>query len=113
MNIYVFYMENCLKNLQIINKIKDSFINISNFINSLFSKNGSSLQKHFEKMLIKEKNIIIKDIYLRVCESKSIEEFILDLFIEEIGLFPIAQNVLFCGKKHHSKKFKVFLQEQY
>ena len=80
------------------NKIKDSFINISNFINSLFSKNGSSLQKHFEKMLIKEKNIIIKDIYLRVCENESSEEFILDLFIEEIGLFPIAQNVLFCGK---------------
>ena len=42
----------------------NSFKNISDYMTSLFKNNETSLQKHYEKMLIKDKNIY-KGIYLK------------------------------------------------
>ena len=90
-----------------INITQNSFTNISNYIASLFEKNNTSLQKHYEKMLFKGENIF-KGIYLKICENESKEEFILKLFMDKIGLLPIAQNILYCGKETSFEEMQAF-----
>ena len=78
--------------------IENSFDNISNYLTTLFENNNTSLQKHYEGMLIKKKNKY-KGIYLHNCENESMEEFILNIFWDKMGQLPIAQNILISSKE--------------
>ena len=86
---------------------ENSFDNISNYLTSLFENNGTSLQKHYESMLIKEKNKY-KGIYLHKCVDESMEEFILNIFKNKIGQLPIAQNVLISSKETSQEEMQAF-----
>ena len=86
---------------------ENSFDNICNYLTSVFESNGTSLQKHYESMLIKEKNKF-KGIYLHLCENETMEEFILNIFMTKIGQMPIAQNVLICSKETSQEEMQAF-----
>jgi len=86
----------------------NSFQNISNYITSLFEKNGTSLQKHYEEMIIKSKNRY-KGFYLHKCENgESVEEFIINIFLDKIGHLPLAQNVLIFSKETSPEEIQAF-----
>ena len=74
---------------------------------SLFENNGTSLQKHYEIMSMKDKDKY-KGIYLYKCEKESMEEFILYIFLDKIGQLPIAQNVLICNKETSEEEMQAF-----
>ena len=85
-----------------------SFRNISKYIITLFEKNGTSLQKHYEDMIIKTKNKY-KGIYLHKCKyDESMEEFILNIFLEKIGHLPVAQNILIANKEISPEEIQSF-----
>jgi len=85
-----------------------SFQNISNYITSLFEKNETSLQKHYENMLIKNKNKY-KGFYLHKCENgELIEDFILNIFLDKIGHLPLAQNVLIFSEETSPEEIQAF-----
>ena len=85
-----------------------SFQNISNYITSLFEKNETSLQKHYEDMLIKNKNKY-KGFYLHKCENgELIEDFILNIFFDKIGHIPLAQNVLIFSEETSPEEIQAF-----
>ena len=86
---------------------ENSFDNISNYLTSLFENNGTSLQKHYEIMSMKDKDKY-KGIYLYKCEKESMEEFILNIFLDKIGQLPIAQNVLICNKETSEEEMQAF-----
>jgi len=87
---------------------ENSFINISNYINSFFEKNCTSFQKHYEKMLIKIKNKY-KGFYFHKCENdESMEEFIINIFLEKIGILPLSQNVLILNKETSLEEMQAF-----
>ena len=67
----------------------NSFKNISNYLTSLFENNKTSLQKNYETMLIKEK-MKYKGIYLHKCENESMEEFIVNKYLEKMNQIPLA-----------------------
>ena len=90
------------------NYINSTFDFISKYIYSLFNNNNLDLDKHYEKILIKEKKEY-KGIYLEKCVGISIEEFIIYLFYEELGQMPIAQNILFCNKETSNEEIESFL----
>ena len=85
----------------------DNIENLSNYLASLFEKNGTSLQKHYETMLIKDKNRY-KGIYIYKCENESKEEFILNAFWNNIGQLPIAQNILIMSKESSNEEIQAF-----
>ena len=84
-----------------------SFENIFNYLTSLFKNNCTSLQKHYEDMLISEKNKY-KGVYLHICENETMEEFILNIFITKIHQLPIAQNVLICSNETSQEEMQAF-----
>ena len=88
---------------------KNSFKNISDYLNTMFEKNEITLQKHYENLLIKKKNIY-KGIYLHKCENnESAEEYILKIFLEKIEKLPLAQNVLISSKETTPEEIQAFL----
>ena len=87
----------------------DTFNNISNYITTLFQDNNSSLEKHYEKMLIKSDNKHkFKGIYLYKSESNSIEDDILQIFLEYTRNIPIAQNILVMNKETSFEEMQAF-----
>ena len=86
---------------------QDTFNNISNYILSLLKCNGSSLEKHYKKMLIKS-STTLKGIYLYKSESNSIEEDILQIFLEHTKNIPIAQNILVMNKETSLEEMQAF-----
>ena len=115
---------------------ENSFENISNYITSLFENNKTSYEKHYSKMLIKDKNIY-KGIYLyhstknqnqlenisRYSESNSknseseniietefssMEGDILNIFLDYTGRLPIAQNILISNKETSEEEIQAF-----
>ena len=86
---------------------ENSFDNISNYLTSLFENNGTSLQKHYEIMSMKDKDKY-KGIYLYKCEKESMEEFILNIFLYKTGQLPIAQNILNCCKETSEEEMQAF-----
>ena len=89
--------------------IKNSFMNISNYITTMFEKNSITLQKHYEDLLIKKKNAY-KGIYLHKCENnESAEEYILKIFLEKLEHLPLAQNVLISSKETSPEEIQAFL----
>ena len=84
-----------------------TFDNISYYLRSLFENNGTSLQKHYEAMLIKGENKY-KGIYLYDWINESSEEFILEIFLDKIGRLPIAQNILIASKETTQEEMQAF-----
>ena len=88
--------------------INNSFKNISNYITSMFEKNKTSLQKHYEDLIIKKENAY-KGIYLHECDdTESAEEYILKIFLEKIEHLPLAQNVLISSKESSPEEIQAF-----
>ena len=85
-----------------------SFDNISDYIISLFRNNNSSLEKHYQKMLIKGE-AKYRGFYLYKCEQDEyMEEFIINIFIDKISYTPIAQNVLFTNEGTSPEEMQAF-----
>ena len=85
---------------------RNSLDSISDYITSLFKKNGKTLEDHYERMKIISKGF--KGIYLLECETNSMEEDIINLFWENIKELPIAQNVLITNKETTSEEIQAF-----
>ena len=90
-------------------KITESkFSNISNYIQSIFNKNKTSIEQHYKKMLIKEKKRS-KGIFIHTCENENKERFIVNLYLDKIGILPVAQNILICSKETLNEEIIAFL----
>ena len=91
--------------------IKKNFNDMSIYFSNLFDNNGKSLQKHYESMLLKNKNKYkeYKGIYLYECKSETMEEFILSVYWDKMNQSPIAQNILFCSKETSQEEMQAFL----
>ena len=88
--------------------IENSFKNISDYIMSLFEKNNTSLEKHYNKMLIKVESKYT-GFYSYKCENdESMEEFILYIFLEKTKCYPVAQNVLITNEGTSSEEIQAF-----
>ena len=87
---------------------ENSFDNISNYISSIFKNNGLSYEKHYEKMIIKNNNSL-KGLYLyETSDSESMEVDILNIFLENTGNLPIAQNILISNKETSYEEIQSF-----
>jgi len=102
-------------NPQIIDYVKNytdynskSFENIFNYLISLFEINNTSLQKHYEEMIIKGQNKY-KGVYLHECEENLIGKFIYELFLQKVEQKPIAQNILISSKETSIEEIQAFL----
>ena len=60
-------------------------------------------------MLIKDNGNKYNGIYLHNCENESMEEFILNIFLDKMNQLPIAQNVLICSKETSIEEMQAFL----
>ena len=93
---------------------ENSFDNISKYITTVFQNNNLSLEKHYEKILIKEsnqnenKNNKLKGLYIYESQSNSMEEDILQIFLDKIGKIPIAQNILISNKETSYEEMQAF-----
>jgi len=67
---------------------KASLDTISNYITDLFQQNGITLEEHYNKMKITSKNL--KGIYLLECDNNSMDELIINLFLDNLGKLPIS-----------------------
>ena len=85
---------------------KESFRNISKYIDTFFINNNSSLENHYEA--IKIKNTILKGIFLYSSSSHSMEEDILYFFLEFVRTLPIAQNILISNKETSLEEMQAF-----
>ena len=83
------------------------FDGISRYMTSLFSNNDLDLNKHYEQMKILDK-FKNKGIFIKKCEKKSMEEYILGLFMEKLDKLPIAQNILICSKDTSIEEIQSF-----
>ena len=94
----------------IIEKKKDfnkaSLDTISNYITDLFQQNGITLEEHYNKMKITSKNL--KGIYLLECDNNSMDELIINLFLDNLGKLPISQNLLFANEETSSEEIQTF-----
>ena len=87
---------------------KKIFNNMSKYIISLFEKNGLNYQKHYENILIQEKNKY-RGFYIKKCKNCSMEEYIIYLFQEKLKKLPIAQNILICSNETSIEEMQSFL----
>ena len=86
----------------------NSFLNISNYITTIFENNNTSLQKHYENLQMKNLNEL-NGFYLYKCEKDgSAEEYILKIFLGLIGKLPLAQNILIANKETSSEEIQAF-----
>ncbi len=72
--------------------IEDKFQLISNYIKNIFKVNGTSLEKLYKYIEVKDTSL--KGIYKCNVQKYNIEQFIIKMFLKFTGAFPIAQNVL-------------------
>ena len=87
---------------------QNSFDSISTYIASTFRNNNITLEDHYGKIKINSEEIY-KGIYLQECRNNSMDEYILELFMEKIGVFPISQNVLITNKETSLEEIQAFL----
>ena len=87
---------------------QNSFENLSMYITSLFKNNNKTLEGHYAQMVIKSENNN-KGFYLLKCEKKNMKRVIINLFLDKIGQFPIAQNILITSKETSFEELKTFL----
>ena len=99
------------KTLDYINEINnynnDSFNIVHDYIISLFEENGTSIEKHYKKISIKENNNL-KGIFTYFSKSDSLEEDILQIFLDKLGKIPIAQNILINSKETSYEEMQSF-----
>ena len=87
---------------------KNTFNNISQYLVSLFNNNNLDIRKHYNNILIKEpKNL--KGIYIEQCRNISMEEYIFNLYQENLEMLPIAQNILICSNETSFEEIQSFL----
>ena len=77
-------------------------------IKYLFEKNGLNYQKHYENILIQEKNKY-RGFYIKKCNNCSMEEYMIYLFQEILKKLPIAQNILICSNETSIEEMQSFL----
>ena len=94
-NNYEFYNQNSLEMISI-------------YINSLFKENNTSLEQHYNSMEIIPANKY-KGIFLQKCKNNSMEEFIIDLFIDNLKQIPMAQNILITNEETSLEEIQSFL----
>ena len=87
--------------------IKNIFQYMSKYIISLFEKNNLSYQKHYENMLI-QGDKKYRGIYIYKCQNASMEQLILYIFKSKLGILPVAQNILICGKETSNEEMQSF-----
>ena len=90
-------------------KIKYETNNESSILNNenslLESLNETTVSKKMENKIDTE----LKGIYIYKSQSESMEEDILQIFLDKIGRLPIAQNVLITNKETSFEEMQVFL----
>lgn len=85
---------------------ENSLDSISSYITTLFTSNENrTLEDHYDRMKTISNH---KGIHLVACETYSMEEHIIYLFLDEIGQLPIAQNVLITNKETSSEEIQSF-----
>ena len=85
---------------------ENSLDSISLYITTLFTSNDNrTLEDHYDRMKVISNH---KGIRLFACETYSMEEHIINLFWDEIGQLPIAQNVLITNKETSSEEIQSF-----
>lgn len=87
---------------------KETFENISNYVISLLKKNKTSIEEHYTNLKIRSENAL-KGIYIYKSESESMEEDILQIFLDKINKLPIAQNILITNKETSYEEMQAFL----
>ena len=87
----------------------ETFKNINEYVGTLFQNNGLTLSKHYEKIKIKNGTIETKGIYIYESDSESMEEDILEIFLDKIGRLPVAQNILITNKETSYEEMQAFL----
>jgi len=99
------------KSMDYINEINnynnDSFNIIHDYIINLFDENGTSIEKHYKKISIKEGNDL-KGICTYFSKSDSLEEDILQIYLDKVGKIPIAQNILINSKETSYEEMQAF-----
>ena len=100
-------VRNFIDNKQYIIYSRNSLDGISSYITTLFENNNQTLENHYEKMAIKSSEGL-KGIYLYGCENNSMEEYIINLFLDKLKILPIAQNVLITNKETSSEEIQAF-----
>ena len=85
----------------------NSFDIIHNYIMSLFKVNDLTIEEHYKNISIK-KGKSIKGIYKYLSKYISMEEDILQIFLDKIGKIPIAQNILVNNKETSYEEMQAF-----
>ena len=87
----------------------NSFNIIHNYILNLFKENNLTIEKHYKNISIKNtKENPLKGIYKYFSESSSMEEDILQIFLDKVGKIPIAQNILINNKETSFEEMQSF-----
>ena len=84
----------------------DSFNIIHDYILSLFNENKLQIEEHYKKISIKENDL--KGIYTYFSKADSLEEDILQIFLDKVGKIPIAQNILISSKETSYEEMQAF-----
>ena len=84
----------------------DSFNIIHNYILSLFNENNLTIEKHYKSISIKENDL--KGIYTYFSRADSLEEDILQIFLDKVGKIPVAQNILIISKETSYEEMQAF-----
>ena len=106
-----------------------SLESISHYICSVFQNNGITIEDHYKNMEIikgnSRKNEIrtiynnrkeyfeiynnnCKGIYIDYCNNHSMERYILNLYWDNLGELPMAQNILIANKETSSEEIQAF-----
>ena len=91
---------------------ENTITNISNYIKKYFIDNYGKLENFYNNYKIKpstKKNMQYKGINYMNSQKSSIEEEIIDLFIELTGKFPISQNIILINKDTSFEEIESFL----
>ena len=88
----------------------ESFSIIQAYLISLFNKNNSSIDDHYRKISIKKGNDDnkLKGIYNYIMQSPSMEEDIVQIFLDKLGKLPIAQNILIPSEETSEEEMQAF-----
>ena len=84
----------------------DSFNIIHDYILNLFTENKLTIEEHYKKISIKENDL--KGIYTYFSKADSLEEDILQIFLDKVGKIPIAQNILISSKETSYEEMQAF-----
>ena len=85
----------------------DSFEIIQKYIVNLFRVNGKSIDRHYKDNCIEKWNNL-RGIYKYLSDSDSMEEDILQIFLDTLGKMPIAQNILIYNKETTIEEMQAF-----